>query len=113
MLLTGLLPDIVDLPVQRLEDISLDSLSQELDFLREFRAGVYEQCRAYKEQKPDHFWVNLVEVFGNRNLPEQVILRTHYKAIRRAWRKRYKLLKEQRDAQNPAPVKNRDQGISS
>jgi hypothetical protein len=97
MLLAGLPPEILDQPIQNLETTSLDSVTEELDFLREFRAGVYEACRAYKEQKPDHFWVNLVTVFGNHNLPEQKILRAHYKAVRKAWKRRHKPLKSETD----------------
>lgn len=106
MLLAGLPPEVLDLPIQNLENTSLDSVTEELDFLAAFRAGVYEECRAYKEQKPDHFWSNLIVVFGNFNLPEQKILREHYKAVRRAWKKRHKLPKEPNDAQNPGAVQN-------
>lgn len=106
MLLAGLQPEILDLPVQNLDNTAMESLTNELDFLRSFRDGVYEECRSYKEQKPDHFWVNLVEVFGNHNLPEQVILKDHYKSLRKAWKKRYKLPKGNGDVKNQNSVQN-------
>jgi hypothetical protein len=105
LVLAGLPPEILDLPVQNLESVSLDSITAELDFLREFRDGPYEECRAYKEQKPDHFWVNLEVVFGNTSLPEQKLLRGHYKAVRRAWKKRYKLSKAPTMAKIRLPLK--------
>jgi hypothetical protein len=104
--LAGVEPELLDRPVENLEGVQLDSLAAELDFLKSFREGVYEECRAYKEQKPDHFWVNLVVVFGNHNLPEQRILRDHYKAVRRAWKRRYKLPKGEIDGKNQTPAQD-------
>lgn len=90
MLLAGVQAENFDQPLQSLDSLDLETVAETLTFLKEFREGVYEECRAYKHQKPDEWWVNLVTIFNNRNLPEQQILNRHYKELRRAWKKRYK-----------------------
>lgn len=89
MLLAGVQQESLDKPIESLDDVSFDTAAAILNELQTFRAGAYEECRAYKHQRSDEFWTNLVVIFNNRNLPEQQILNRHYKAVRQAWRKLY------------------------
>lgn len=85
----GIPAESYDLVINAIDEISYDSIEGELAFVQSFHDGVYTETRKYKSQKPDHWWVNLVVIFDNHDLPEQVILRSHFKEMRKEWQRRY------------------------
>lgn len=80
--------------VKNLESLSFDALEEELAFLEQYRDGAYKDAKDYKSQKSDQWWYNLEHVFGNRKLPEQKILKEHYRLMRRAWKTKHKIPKK-------------------
>lgn len=90
---SGITKERYQLTFEGLEELSFESLTGELEFLTKYREGTYEEAYRFKSQKSDEWWTNLVVIFNNRNLPEQLILRDHFAKMRREWRHHYIITK--------------------